>query len=107
PRAAPRAGARAALRARRVQAARRGAGARRGGAVKLLRLKVAGFGPLRGEWSFATDRANLVVDDNERGKSSLLAAIAAALYGLDDDKRSHRVMTPHERWKPWHGGAYG
>lgn len=74
--------------------------------MKLLRLKVDGFGPLRGEWSFAPDKLNLVVDDNERGKSSLLAAIAAALYGLEDDRRSHRVLTPLERWRPWNGSEY-
>lgn len=75
--------------------------------MKILRLKIAGFGPLRGEWSFAPDRMNLVVDDNERGKTSMIAAIAAALYGLEDDRRSHRVLTPLERWKPWSGGGYG
>lgn len=75
--------------------------------MKLLRLKVAGFGPLRGEWNFSTVKTNVVVDDNERGKTSLLAAIAAALYGLEDDKRSHRVMTPLERWRPWTSGPYG
>jgi hypothetical protein len=75
--------------------------------VKLLRLKVDGFGPLRGEWSFDPDKLNVVVDDNERGKSSLLAAIAAALYGLEDDRRTHRVLTPRERWRPWGGGAFG
>ena len=74
--------------------------------MKLLRLRVDGFGPLRGEWQFAHDKVNVVVDDNERGKSSLLAAVAAALYGLEDDKRSHRVMTPRERYRPWNGGAY-
>ncbi|HEV2105475.1 MAG TPA: AAA family ATPase [Candidatus Eisenbacteria bacterium] len=74
--------------------------------MRLLRLKVEGFGPLRGEWTFAPDRTNLVVDDNERGKSSLLAAITAALYGLDDDRRSHRVLTPRERWRPWNGGPF-
>jgi DNA repair exonuclease SbcCD ATPase subunit len=72
----------------------------------MVRLAVAGFGPLRGEWMFATDRLNLIVDDNERGKSSLLAAIAAALYGLDDDRRTYRVVTPLERWRPWSGGPY-
>ena len=74
--------------------------------MKLLRLRVDGFGPLRGEWHFAPGKVNLVVDANERGKSSLLAAVAAALYGLEDDKRSHRVMTPRERYRPWNGGAY-
>jgi DNA repair exonuclease SbcCD ATPase subunit len=74
--------------------------------MKLLRLKVEGFGPLRGEWSFAPDRVNVVVDDNERGKTSLLAAVAAALYGLEDDKRSHRVLTPVDRWRPWNNGPF-
>ncbi len=74
--------------------------------MKILRLKVDGFGPLRGEWSFSTVKTNLVVDDNERGKTSLLAAIVAALYGLEDDKRSHRVLTPLERWRPWNTAAY-
>ncbi len=74
--------------------------------MKILRLRADGFGPLRGEWTFSPDRLNLVVDDNERGKSSLLAAIAAALYGLDADRRTHRVLTPQERWRPWDGGAY-
>lgn len=74
--------------------------------MKLVRLKVDGFGPLRGEWAFAPDRVNVVVDDNERGKTSLLAAIAAALYGLEDDKRSHRVLTPLDRWRPWNPGPF-
>jgi len=74
--------------------------------VRLVRLRVDGFGPLQGEWTFAPDRVNVVIDDNERGKSTLLAAIAAALYGLDGDRRSNRVITPLERWRPWSGGAY-
>lgn len=74
--------------------------------MKLLRLEAKGFGPLRGEWAFAPNGVNLVVDDNERGKSSLLSAIVAALYGLEDDRRSHRVLTPLERWRPWQGGDY-
>jgi DNA repair exonuclease SbcCD ATPase subunit len=74
--------------------------------VKLVRLRVDGFGPLQGEWAFAPDRVNVVIDDNERGKSSLFAAVAAALYGLDGDRRTHRVMTPLDRWRPWNGGAF-
>jgi DNA repair exonuclease SbcCD ATPase subunit len=73
--------------------------------VRLLRLK-ADFGPLRGEWRFDPRRVNLVVDDNERGKSSLLAALVAALYGLDGDRRTHRVLTPLERWRPWNGRPF-
>ena len=71
--------------------------------MKLLRLKADGFGALRGEFRFDPDRVTVILDDNERGKSTLLAAIAAALYGLEGDRRSHRPLTPFERWKPWDG----
>jgi hypothetical protein len=74
--------------------------------VRILRLKADGFGALRGEIPFATDRLNLVVDENERGKSTLLAAVCAALYGLDDNRNRHRLVTPLERWRPWSGGPY-
>jgi DNA repair exonuclease SbcCD ATPase subunit len=74
--------------------------------MRLLKLKVDGFGPLRGEFAFNRSRLTLVVDRNETGKSSLLAAISAALYGLDDDRRSHKVMTPVDRWRPWDGASY-
>jgi len=74
--------------------------------MRIVRLRVDGFGPLQGEWSFSPDRVNVILDDNESGKSSLFAAIGAALYGLDGDRRSHRVVTPLERWRPWNGGAY-
>jgi DNA repair exonuclease SbcCD ATPase subunit len=74
--------------------------------VRILSLAIDGFGPLRGRWEFHPDRFTLLVDDNERGKSSLLAAIVAGLYGLDGDKRAHRVVTPLERWRPWAGGPF-
>lgn len=74
--------------------------------MKLLRLKADGFGALRGEYVFDPRRVTVLVDDNERGKSTLLAAVAAALYGLDGDRRTHRVVTPVERWRPWDGGSY-
>jgi len=42
--------------------------------VKILSLKADGFGALRGEFRFDPDRLNLIVDENERGKSTVLAA---------------------------------
>ena len=74
--------------------------------MRLIRLKVDGFGPLRGEYHFSPGRVTLVVDRNETGKSSLLAAVSAALYGLEGDRRSHKVLTPVDRWRPWDGGSY-
>ena len=47
------------------------------------------------------------MDRNERGKTSLLHAIVAGLYGLDADGRRHRNgQTPLDRWRPWDGGTY-
>ncbi|HET7225100.1 MAG TPA: AAA family ATPase [Candidatus Eisenbacteria bacterium] len=74
--------------------------------MKLLRLRANRFGPLEGEYAFDPDKVTLIVDRNEAGKSSLLAAVGAALYGLENDRRSHRVITPLERWRPWEGDAY-
>ena len=75
--------------------------------MRLKRLKADGFGMLRGEWHFDPARLNLVIDENERGKTSLLHAIVAALYGLDSDGRRYRnLLTPLERWRPWDGGSY-
>jgi len=74
--------------------------------MKLLRLKVDGFGALKGEFAFDPGRVTVLVDDNERGKSTLLAAVAAALYGLENNKTVHRVITPLDRWRPWEGGPY-
>ncbi len=75
--------------------------------MKLKRLKADGFGMLRGEWHFDPSRLNLVIDENERGKTSLLHAVVAGLYGLDRDGRRFRgLLTPLERWRPWDGGSY-
>jgi hypothetical protein len=74
--------------------------------MRLTRLRLDGFGALRGEFSFDPGKLTLIVDDNERGKSTLLAGVAAALYGLDNDKRTHKVLTPLDRWRPWGGGTF-
>ncbi len=74
--------------------------------MKLLRLKAEGFGCLQGEFTFDPARLTLVVDDNERGKSTLAAAIQAALYGLEDDRRRGRAPTPLERYRPWAVPSY-
>ena len=74
--------------------------------MKLLRLRADSFGALKGEFKFDPERVAVIVDQNERGKSTLLAAISAALYGLDGDKRRWPVLTPLDRWRPWTGDGY-
>lgn len=71
------------------------------------RLTIDGFASLAGEWRFDPERLNLIIGENERGKTTLAAAIVAALYGLDGDKRSYRDReTPLEQHRPWSGRSY-
>lgn len=74
----------------------------------LRRLRVEGFGVLHGEWRFDPARINLICAENERGKTTLAAAITAALFGLESDKRAHRDgrATPYDHYKPWSGWPY-
>jgi len=73
----------------------------------LRRLRIDGFGALTGSWTFEPGALHVVVGENERGKTTLAAAIAAALYGLEADKRSWRDRaTPLEQHRPWSGRPY-
>ena len=74
----------------------------------LQRLRIAGFGGLHGEWRFDPARVNLICGENERGKTTLAAAITAALFGLEGDKRGYRdgTSTPLEHYRPWNGRPY-
>jgi uncharacterized protein YhaN len=74
----------------------------------LRRLRVEGFGALAGEWRFDPVRLNLLVGENELGKTTLASAITAALFGLESDKRSYRDgrATPLDHYRPWSGRPY-
>jgi len=63
----------------------------------LERLNIRGFGCLRTTVTFAPDRVNLAVADNETGKSTLIASILAAFYGIVEDLRDRRDKRPHRR----------
>jgi DNA repair exonuclease SbcCD ATPase subunit len=78
--------------------------------MRLRTLDIRGFGQLRGIVELETGQATvaLLLERNEAGKSTLAAAITAALYGLESDRRGHRGRkTPLDRYRPWSGGNYG
>lgn len=78
--------------------------------MRLKTLDIRGFGQLRGVVDLETGRGTvaLLLERNEAGKSTLAAAIVAALYDLDSNRtRWRNRMTPQERYRPWTGGAYG
>src|SRR5262249_22665522 len=67
-----------------------------------------GFGNLRGEFIFSSDRCNLILEPNESGKSTLAAAILAGLYGFPRQRSSReRPLTEKERFRPWSGDVFG
>ena len=75
--------------------------------MRILRVSATGFGALAGEVRLEAARLNVVVGDNEAGKTTLAAAVAAALYGLDSDARRYRGrLTPLQQFEPWNGAAY-
>ncbi|MGH7728893.1 MAG: AAA family ATPase, partial [Vulcanimicrobiaceae bacterium] len=66
--------------------------------MRLLALQVEGFGGLV-ERRFDFDpRVSVVVGPNEAGKSTLAAAVLAALYGLPRGAK--------DRYRPWNGSRY-
>lgn len=71
--------------------------------MKIRRLRLDSFGCLRGEFYFSADRLNLILEPNERGKSTLAAAMLAALYGFPSGQRrsESRPFTEIELYRPW------
>ena len=66
--------------------------------MKLVDLRVDGFGKLA-ERTFTFDpHFNVVYGPNEAGKSTLSAALLGTLYGLGRGDK--------ERWRPWSGGRF-
>lgn len=67
--------------------------------MRLDTLRIDGFGRLAGRTFAFAPGLTVVVGPNEAGKSTLSAAIVAALYGLQRGEK--------DRWRPWTGSAYG
>jgi len=76
--------------------------------MKIRRLEIGGFGKLRGTIELAPERCNLILAPNESGKSTLIAALITALYGLPPERRSkHNPIPAKEAYRPWGGDPYG
>ena len=66
--------------------------------MRLKRLETNGFGCLKGSYEFGSTPSVLIVENNEKGKSTLVAGILAALYGLDD--HGSKDIPEKERFRP-------
>lgn len=72
--------------------------------VIIERLDIAAFGGISGK-SFEFDKGiNLISEANEKGKTTLTAAIIFALYGFYN--QSHSISeNPKRKYMPWSGAA--
>jgi hypothetical protein len=78
--------------------------------VRLTRLDIRGFGPLRGSYPLEVGDGGvaLLLERNEAGKSTLTAAVLAALFGLPNDRRrAGGKLTEREVFRPWDHEDYG
>ncbi len=74
----------------------------------LLEAHIRGFGKLAQRQVRFARGVQIVVGDNESGKSTLQKFLLAMLFGLKrEDRRRREYLPDHELCKPWNGGAYG
>ncbi|NQT34341.1 AAA family ATPase [bacterium] len=65
-------------------------------------LNIHGFGCLSTSVTFSPDKLNLVIADNEAGKSTLVSAILSAFYGIEEHKGKTESDRPHHGYVlPW------
>ncbi len=70
--------------------------------MHLESIHIDGFGCLRNDIEFAPDKLNLIIADNEQGKSTLVSALLAAFYGIEEDSRRTTDKRPHKQfYTPW------
>ncbi len=74
----------------------------------LERLEITGFGSLFDLSEDLHPRVTVIAGHNESGKSTLLRAVRAALYGIDAGGQGRPVeRSDWARYEPWTRGAYG
>lgn len=71
--------------------------------MKIRSFSAQSFGRLSGEFEFPPDRAILVVEENEEGKTTLAEGIMAALYGWSSEDQSTKgdKMKASDIYRPW------
>jgi DNA repair exonuclease SbcCD ATPase subunit len=76
--------------------------------MRIDSLRIRGFGTLSDrEFTFGPGRAAIVAEPNESGKTALVQAIIAALYGLPKQRASKNNVPLRTIYDPWDGGAFG
>lgn len=78
-----------------------------GSGIRIERLEIIHFGQLQNRQIDLTDGFNLIVGNNETGKSTLVAFVVAMFYGFYRPKvKSRLYLESLNQYKPWQGGDY-
>ena len=68
--------------------------------MKIKELNINGFGKLKNKNIKFDEGINVIIGENESGKSTLLKFITSSLYGVSKNKRG-KSISDYEKYKPW------
>ena len=73
--------------------------------MKIKELNINGFGKLKDKNIKFNEGINVIVGENESGKSTLLKFITSIFYGISKNKRG-KSISDYEKFKPWNSEIY-
>lgn len=71
----------------------------------IKRVTLADFGRLSGTIHFDPNRCNVICQDNEYGKTTIMDAVLYTLYNFPTSGFSRDTMKPKDRYRPWNNGG--
>ena len=73
--------------------------------MKIKELNINGFGKLKNKNIKFNEGINIIIGENESGKSTLLKFITSIFYGISKNKRG-KSISDYEKFKPWNSEIY-
>ena len=73
--------------------------------MKIKELNINGFGKLKDKNIKFNEGINVIIGENESGKSTLLKFITSIFYGISKNKRG-KSISDYEKFKPWESEIY-
>lgn len=73
--------------------------------MKIDKIKINGFGKIKDKEIELKDGINIIYGENESGKSTILKAMQAILYGISKNKNG-KNRSDFDQYKPWKDGEF-
>ena len=73
--------------------------------MNILNLKINNFGKLQNKQIEFDEHINLIIGNNESGKTTLLKFILGMFYGLSKNKNGKEI-TDLEKYTPWEAETF-